>query len=324
MIARMDAFGAFGPAWERMRRMLFVRSSVGVWFSFGLAFFLQDCVEGGNGYNNYGSGDPSHIMPRSGLEGWETRDLLAVGAVALVLALSLGVLLVWLGSRGQALALRSVMAGRIELGAQWTETRAAGMRLFRWHLGFGAILLALAVGAFFAIWWVASSTRDAPDTSAALMLGTLAGCGLLALPLLALRSVMRNFVFPLVVAKGLTIRAAWTLFWGAARGHLGGLALFFLARLLIGLAGGMAAMVAMAITCCIGALPILHQTIMAPFYVFERSHALYTLASLGPELSLLETPPDDFGGYGASMPGPYYGDQGAPPPAGGFGAPPGV
>ncbi len=306
--------------------MLFVRSSVGVWFSFGLAFFLQDCVEGGNGYNNYGDvGSFDRTFSEHGpLAKYEARELLVMGAVALVIALSLGVLLVWLGSRGQALALRSVMAGRIDLGAQWTETRAAGMRLFRWHLGFGGGLLVLAVGAFMGMWLVASSNQDSPDTRAALMLGTLAGIGLLALPMLAVRSVMRNFVFPLVVAKGLTLGGAWRLFWGAARGHLGGLALFFVARLGIGLMGMMVAMVSMALTCCIGALPILHQTIMAPFYVFERSHALYTLASLGPELSLLETPPDEFGGYGVSMPGPYYGDQGAPPPAGGFGAPPGV
>lgn len=302
--------------------MLFVRSSAGVWFSFGLAFFLQDCVEGGNGYNNYGGGDLSHMMPRSGLEGWETGELLAVGAVALVLALALGVLLVWLGSRGQALALRSVMAGRIDLGAQWSETRAAGMRLFRWHLGFGVVLITALVGAFLGIWWVLSSNQDSPDTRAALLLGAVSGIGVVALPLLALRSVMRNFVFPLVVAKGLTLREAWSMFWGAARGHLGGLALFFLARLLIGIAGGMMALVATLLSCCIGALPILHQTIMAPFYVFERSHALYTLASLGPELSLLEAPPDEFGGYGGSVPGPYSGDAGGPPPAGGFGAPP--
>ncbi len=315
----MDAFGAFGPAWERMRRMLFVRSSVGVWFSFGLAFFLQDCVEGGNGYsNNYGGGDFARVAESPALADLRPGEIWALGAGALLLAALVGVLMCWLGARGQALALRSVMAGRIDLGAHWAETRAAGMRLFRWHLGFGVALVALVVGAFLGVWWVLSPTQDAPDMRAALLLGLLFGIGIVALPLLALRSVMRNFVFPLVVAKGLTLRDAWRMFWAAARGHLGGLALFFLARLLIGLAGGMMALISTLLTCCIGALPILHQTVMAPFYVFERSHALYTLASLGPELSLLESPPDDFGGYA----GAYHGDPGAPPPAGGFGAPP--
>jgi hypothetical protein len=326
MIGAMDAFGAFGPAWERMRRMLFVRSSAGVWFSFGLAFFLQDCVEGGNSYNF--NGDPGSVQRMFSEHGplgkYEAGELLLFGGIALLVSIPILVLALWLGARGQAVALRSVMSGYMNLGAQWTDTREAGGRIFGWHLRFAllsSLILLPLVGAFVAL---GLSVNDAPDTRAAVILGALFCIGIVLLPLMAYRCLVRNFVFPLMVGKNLSSRDAWQLFRGAARGKVGGVLLFFVARFLIGMAGGMVALVSTLITCCIGALPILHQTVMAPFYVFERSHALYTLASLGPELSLLETPPDEFGGFGASMPGPYYGNQGAPPPAGGFGGPPGV
>jgi hypothetical protein len=84
-----------------------------------------------------------------------------------------------------------------------------------------------------------------------------------------------------------------------------------------GVLAALLGMVLGVVTCCIGLLPIVHQTLMAPYYFFERSHTLHMLASLGPEFDLLTEPnaPDPNYGWGAP-PGP---SATGVPPVGGFG-----
>ena len=91
------------------------------------------------------------------------------------------------------------------------------------------------------------------------------------------------------------------------------------------------ALMAGALTCCVGFLPVIHQTIMSPYYVFERAWGLNVLASLGPDFDLIgyapaPGAPPGFGGGYTPPPGapPGYGSQGGyggppMPPPGGFG-----
>ena len=98
------------------------------------------------------------------------------------------------------------------------------------------------------------------------------------------------------------------------------------------LVAALAGVLGALLTCCLGFLPVIHQTIMAPYYVFERAWTLEILASMSPDLDLRALPPDPYGpGGGSYGGGPYYGPGGGPPPngfgggygGGGYGGPPG-
>jgi hypothetical protein len=372
----MDPFGKFGLAWERMRRLLFVGSNAAIWFSFGLMFFLASCVEdgggGGGNFNqisrvinqsrhsggSYGSSyDDSmgHALGNAlshggfggltnGLGGIGVGEMVIIGIVAMVFVIPLVLLFSWLGSRGQAMSFTSIATGNSTLGMQWSATQDAGHRIFLWHLMMMGLGLAIVVPLGGAGAGIVFGLEDNETAMvAALVVLSLLAVAII-IPLSIYGIIMRNFVFPLMVSRGYDRKHAWSLVWSNLKG--GDLFVFLIARFVITLAGGILGMLVVLFTCCVGALPVLNQTLMAPFHVFERAHSLYCLAALGPEFNVLEDfPTPGFGGgFGqpwgpAPTPGPMpppvggYGSPGAggygppggggygPPPAGGFGGP---
>ena len=139
---------------------------------------------------------------------------------------------------------------------------------------------------------------------------------------------------------GTSSREAWKKFWSVGKNFIGQIVLFFVLRIVFSMLAGVIGVVAGFVTCCLGFLPVLHQTVMAPYYVFERAWTLEILASMGPEFDVRSAgvapqgptgfggPPPGYGpGPGGYNPGgnPYappggYGPAGyGPPPAGGYG-----
>jgi hypothetical protein len=157
---------SMGPAWETMKRLLLRPFNLGTWFSLGLIFFLQSCIEGGgSGCNipNPGGrgGGGSHGGSRGGsssddLAGlahdlfrshgpfpWsdvslpETGVLIGIAVAAIAITIPMIILAYWLGTRGQMMAIRSVAEGRADVGVSWSETREPAGRLFRVPTGDG-------------------------------------------------------------------------------------------------------------------------------------------------------------------------------------------
>ena len=56
-----------------------------------------------------------------------------------------------------------------------------------------------------------------------------------------------------------------------------------------------AAALAGCFTCFIGFLPIVHHTLFAPFYVFDRAYSLFVIESLGPEFRIIQPVSQDTG-----------------------------
>lgn len=374
---------SMGPAWETMKRMLFRPFNIGTWFSFGFIFFLQSCVEGGGGGNNLrlpntsGSGSHGHgggsdsannlaglLHDLVGPGGSDLPDqgiILLIGAIACVIAIPVVILMLWLGTRGQMMAINAVATGQSTVGDQWSATRDAGGKLFKFHIAMtgislvfilplvgGGVLLAMPV------------LRDGAQFES--ILPGLIGLGvilvLFMIPLMLVNAMARNFVAPIMLKHGLSAREGWKRFWAVGKMHVGGIFLFYVLRVIVGIGAGIVGIVAGFVTCCLGFLPVLHQTLMAPYYVFERAWTLEVLASMSPDFDLRggggappAPPPYDQGGGGgynpyAGQPGanPYappgyggggpqggggYGPQGGgyggggygPPPGGGFGSP---
>jgi hypothetical protein len=112
------------------------------------------------------------------------------------------------------------------------------------------------------------------------------------------------------------------------REHVGALILFWVVGAGFAIVAGLAGILGALITCCLGFLPVIHQTIMAPYYVFERAWTLEILASMSPDFDLRALPPEPHvlgggGPYGGPYGGGPYGGgsfgSGGAPPNGGFG-----
>lgn len=371
----MRVMETIGPAWETMKRILFRPFNLGTWFSFGLMFALQSCAEGSGGNNNVrlpdtsglGGGDappagvedltsdsisrvlPYDVLAQSGLGGIGSTEIALIAAVVVAVAIPLVLLMLWLGSRGQMMAIHSVATGTANVGDAWRLTSSSGGRMFKFQLALAGIALGvflplLGVGALFVI----PAVKDAAglDGLVWLILPIALGALVVMIPFLIVKSLARNFVAPIMLRHEIGAREAWKRFWPHAREHVGSLVVFWVLGMLFSVAAAIVGIVAGFITCCLGFLPVLHQTIMAPYYVFERAWTLEILASMSPDFDLRSVPPDAHGpyggpggGFGYSGPGGYGGPGGFGPggfgpggggpagggfgPGGGFGAPPG-
>jgi len=242
------------------------------------------------------------------------------------------ILAYWLGTRGQMMSIRAVATGASDVGTGWRETQRPAARLFKFHMLVGLLMMGLflpVLGGTAVITVPLIKSHAEPLVIVPVLLGAGILCLLMAIPFMLLGAMARNFVAPVMLKHDLGARDAWKKFWSVGRAHVGPIIVFFLLR---GLVAGLASLVALmagVLTCCVGLLPVIHQTIMAPYYVFERAWGLNVLASLGPDFDLIGgagaagAPPGFGGGYGPPGPPDYGGHGGyaAPPmpPPGGFG-----
>ncbi len=364
MLPRMRVTETIGPAWERMKALLFRPFNAGTWFSFGFIFFLQSCVEGGGGGNfnvpggggnsggsgggydgsSSGSSSDSIVAPFTnlmhsdgGMPAIGGAEIALILVIGLVVAIPLILLAYWLGARGQAMAIRAVAWGDSTVGMNWTATQGPGGRLFKFHLAIVGITAAIlvpfmAIGAVLMI--PAIEHHDGFETILVplILLGVVAVLALI--PLAIVNGITRNFLAPIMVKHEIGSREAWKRFWAIGRNHVGGIFVFFILKFLFSMLAAIAGMIGGFLTCCLGFLPVLQQTLMAPWHVFERAWSLEILASMSPDFDLrAQLPQQQYGPGGFGPPGGYGGPPGGfgppggdynpyAPPAGGFGGPP--
>jgi hypothetical protein len=364
MFTPMRVTETIGPAWERMKALLFRPFNAGTWFSFGFIFFLQSCVEGsgssnfnipsgnsggggGSGYGGSSSGGSSdsiltpftNLMHGSsgGLGNLGGAEVALILVIALVITIPLLILIYWLGARGQMMAIRAVAWGDGNVGMNWNQTQSSGSRFFKFHLVMAGIALAvflplLGVGAVLMI--PAIERHEGFDALLVPIILIAVVAFIAMIPLAIVDSLGRNFVAPIMVKHELGARDAWKRFWAVGRNHVGGIFVFFILKFLFSLLAALAGMIGGFLTCCLGFLPVLHQTLMAPWYVFERAWTLEILASMDPDFDLRAAipgqyppggygPPGGFGPPGGGGYGPPGGDYNPyAPPAGGYGGGP--
>ncbi len=332
----MKIIGSISPAWQRMTSMLFRPFSLGKWFALGFVFFLQSLIEGGGGNrlnNDFGGGGSGSSgggagggHPPSFVETLQLARkfvvehsgsltiLIVTGAVVGLVAL---VAFSWLGTRGQMMAIRNVSRGEASVGEAWRETGDAGFALFKLRLVLSAIglvvtlpLIVLAISRTYAL--IDDGVTDAEPLLVGLLpfVVVLVATGFV---FGAFDAVVRNFVAPLMWRFELGVGEGFARFRELAEGRWLSIVLFLGARFVAMLGVGLVDTLLVTCTCCIGGLPVLHQTLMAPWHVFERAWTLEFIESAGPEWTMLDpiaaapvgyppAPPPGYGGY-PSFPG---------------------
>jgi hypothetical protein len=315
MASQVSVIDAATEAVAHTRRHLFPIRPLR-WLALGFLAFLDQCGRavtgggpGGGGRGHGGHWSDGRGGTERGLEGMAEglREMLAWvsdHAVLVVFAALAGLLVVgglvalvlWINARGTFMYLDDVASGRGDVARPWREHASAAWSYFGWRLGLALATLAAVAFAAGLVLLVASSVARGrvEGGQGAILLLALAPVLLmllLALPLLLLAGVaLRDFVAPLQLVSGLPCGAAARLLEGLVTEHPGAFVVYLLLKLLLYAATGVVVVVGGCLTCCIGFLPVVMQTVFQPVFYFERSWSLFLLRRMGHDL------PGRFGG----------------------------
>jgi hypothetical protein len=212
------------------------------------------------------------------------------GFLALIVAAGLVALVLWINARGTFMYLDAVTSGRAEIRRPWREHARHTDAYFAWSFGIVvAALVPLGVGVALAASLAiafAQGRLSAPFGVAVLFaLLPVALLLFLVFPLLFLaRIVLRDFVAPLQLAAGVSCGEAVRLFETLLLAHPGAFVLYLLLKLVFWVVTGIALIVGGCLTCCLGFIPIVMQTLFQPLFHFERAWSVFLLRQMGHEL----------------------------------------
>ncbi len=290
-------------AYAHTRRML-VPFNAGKWLTLGVTAWLASLGEGGGSFTfpdtSGGSGGTRPILRF--LE--EHLALVTViGISVLLVGLVVGLVLLWLNTRGRFMFTDNVLYDRALVEEPWRRYREHSWRLFRVRaalmlVSFVIVLLAAAVGI-----GIAYEDLEAGRFGRAGALGLVAAVVILlfTLPLSVVAALFNDFVLAAMVIHGPDARQGWERTRAALTGRVGEIVLFYLVRALLGVAFGVVVLLATCATCCIAALPFVGTVLLLPAYVFLRAYVLFFVQQLGPgwELFPAEGPEEPWRDFGA-------------------------
>jgi hypothetical protein len=275
------------------------------WLVLGLLAFLDQCgraFRGGGGSSGggdgHGPGGPGGWPPDLGHVGARLQQasewlaahatLVALGAVVGLLVFGVvAAVVLWLNARGVFMYADVVATGRVEVRRPWRQHAAAASSYFGWSLGitFAMVFTLLFAGGLVVATVFAFFAGRLQGTGGWLILAAMIPVLVLlalALPLLALAGLaLRDFVAPLQLATGLPCGAAARLLESLVVAQPGAFVLYLILKVLVVVATGLVVVIGGCLTCCLGFLPVVMQTVFQPLFHFERALSLMLLRQMG-------------------------------------------
>lgn len=293
-----SAIDALGEAISHMREKLFPFSFVG-WITLGFVSLLESCGSGSGGgglRNRMGGGSGSYEDPTRIVEtafAWIAAHMIIFVSVLMGIMI-LSLLFMWLRSRTIFVYIDDVASGRFDLVRPWGEHGAHADSFFILSLivqGASFILLVLIVGlgGFFVLW-----ARASEWGAGAILMGVVPIAFIFVLAILVamvLSMALRDFVAPLQLSRNVGAKEAGGVFLSMLSQYPGLLIGYALLKFVVSIGVGIVVLVGTCLTCCIGALPLVNQTLFQPIYYAERAWSLKLLAQLGEDVSSKVMPP---------------------------------
>jgi len=271
---------------------------IGKWLTLGFVAFLANLGESGG--SNFNFPDTGSGRGGSGVDpvlDWIRQNVglvLAITAIVVVVGFGIGVLLLWLSSRGKLMFVDCVVNNRAAVKEPWARFRELARHLFWFRFWLSLIGLAgflIAAGAGAALAW---SDIEAGRFGSAALTGVLVGGGILILftfPLLVIGVVLEDFVVPAMVLYQESVKPSWQrVKQGIFAGHAGQIVVFYLMKIALSFAVGLIALLATCITCCFAAIPYVGSVILLPLTVFMRSYSIFYIEQFGADWRLVPRP----------------------------------
>jgi len=207
----------------------------------------------------------------------------------LMLLFILGMVLLWLNSRGKFMFIHCVALNKAEVGEPWHKFARVSNSLFwfRFVLGLAGAVFCLPLVVGIVVIILRMVRHGQVETGGiVLSVGLLLLFLLLALFFCLIQKFTVDFVVPIMFLRGEKCSSAWKEFWQLLTAHAGHFALYVLFQIVLGLAIGVIVLFAVLLTCCIAgclmALPFLGTVLLLPVLVFQRAYSVYFLAQFGP------------------------------------------
>lgn len=308
--ANLSVFEAMDEAFQKTKTILFSPFDLNKWLTLGFCAFLASLAQGGGGGgfggNPFGGGPGGAKQGVDQVSQWIGSHLslvLTLGCFILVVAVALGVLFLWLGSRGQFMFMDAVARNRAAVSEPWNRFRRLGNSLFVFRLLFGlASLTVLLVFGGAVVLALLPSIRSHHVTAGgvvAIVLGLIVLVPMI-LALALFQAVLRDFVVPVMARRDLSAVPALKVFAGEIlKGRAVEFFLYYLMVFLLGIASAILITLGTCLTCCIAALPYISSVVFLPIFVFFRTLSLSFLSQLGPGWNLYAAPGE--GGFPSSQ-----------------------
>jgi hypothetical protein len=293
---------------ERVKLMLFRPFDPSKWFTIGFCAWLAGF--GSRGFSfNYGGGGSQHKGGSGGGNAREVFDhaqrfvmnnlfwILPLVVALVLLSLAVGVVLLWLRSRGEFMFLHCVALNKAEVDVPWRKFVTEGNSLFVFRLVLGlAWMIPLVSFAIVTIVLVMRMVnRGAPDWYVII---SLIGVGLMIMTLgvvfLIIGKLTIDFVVPIMFLRRCKCLNGWREFGHLFSTHVANFVVYLLFQVVLGLAIGMMVLAAVIATCCIAGclmvIPYLGTVVLLPVLTFKRSYSLLYLAQYGREYDVFPPP----------------------------------
>ncbi|MEN8006616.1 MAG: hypothetical protein ABFS42_06340 [Candidatus Krumholzibacteriota bacterium] len=298
-------------AWHRMKAFLFQPFDLGKWFVLGFTAWLADLAGGSSGSASEQL-RISEDLNKSQVRDWYGGGLDFLGDVfshpwALLLAgmimlgvIAIGLLVLWISSRGRFMFLDNLVHTRTEVKAPWTEFQSQGDSLFLWQVVY-SIIVFVVIGSLFVgglMLLVPLAALDTPPV-ATVPLIILAGTAMFVLitTLVFVEFFLTQFVVPIMYRHRISATEAWRRFLPLFKEHPGSFVLFGLFYFGIVVVGGILYLAGGLLTCCIGlilmAIPYIGTVITLPLHTLAKFLSLEFLGQFGDDFRLLQPWPEE-------------------------------
>ncbi len=291
-----------GPAFERVKIILFRPFDLSKWFVIGFCAWLAYLCEGGGGGGGKGRAQWNIGDVRQQVE--EAKEfflynmfwIIPVGIIVLLVIIGLWILLTWLSSRGQFMFLHCVAANKAEVKVPWTKFHEHADSLFLFRIIVGLIALAVFIVPcllliFFILSWIFK-----PLFVLAIPGLIMAGLAFILLVIVfwLVHRFTVDFVVPIMFLRTTSCTTAWREFLNLLSANKAHFVLYALFRIVIAITIGVIIFLGFCIGCCLCCasvlllIPYIGTVILLPVFVFERSYSLYYLRQYGPKFDVFD------------------------------------
>ena len=293
-----------GPAFEKVKTILFRPFDLGKWFIIGFCAWLAFLGSGGGGGNGGGGGgggggrfpDAHEAFGQAKVFVLESLSwIIPVAIIGVVLIIVLWLVFTWLSSRGRFMFLHCVAENKAEVKVPWEKFRQHGNSLFLFRIILGLIgfaatgLPCLFVFGLIAI-MVAGNVPGVIAVLGCVMIGLIAVA--IAIIFAVIGKLTMDFVVPIMFLRTTSCVAGWREFLTILSVNKARFVLYILFQIVIAIVIGVIISMGFCIGlcfCCASLLlliPYIGTVILLPVLVFKRAYSLLYLQQFGPEFDV--------------------------------------
>lgn len=260
---RLSAIDAFGPAFTRVRAMLFSPFRLGTWLKMGLIGLLG----GGAVVSGGGSKFRAPVMPHGAsgdlppqaedilraIRSIHLADYFHVFVIVIAVIVVFSLIFLYLFCRFRFILFDAVVTRQTEIKRGWEKYESQATRYF----GFWLIYKLVTWGALFLVvglplWRAYKSGLFSGDNSLPMFLAIIAsvalGAIIVSIGFAIVSTLAKDFVMPVLALDDLSIGDAWSAVWRVAASEPGAWAAYMGMKLLCAIGSSIALSIAFVIT----------------------------------------------------------------------------